>query len=40
MIPNVKQKVANWKQKCTNTEPKGDPNVKIIRTGKNGTPED
>ena len=28
MIPKVKQKVANWNQKGTKTEPNGDQNVK------------
>ena len=39
MIPKVKQKVANWNQKGTNTEPKGDQNVKQNRTGKIRPPE-
>ena len=40
MIPKVKQKVANRNQKGTNTEPKGDQNVKNNRTGKHRPPED
>ena len=40
MIPKVKQKVANWNQKDTNTEPKRALNVKKTRTGRNRPTED
>ena len=39
MIPKVKQKVANWNQKGTNTEPKGDQNIKKKGLGKSRPPE-
>jgi hypothetical protein len=39
MIPKVEQKVANWNQKGTNTEPKGDQNVKKTGLGKFDRPK-
>ena len=37
MIPKVKQQVANWNQKDTKTEPKGNQNVQKNLDWKNAT---